>query len=211
MTRSSNKRKGVGRKTYAILVDGETEKWYLDKLRSYENPSGIIIKPDLPSKKSLQEQFEAVKQNALVYDVSIWIVDLDVVLSEKQENTFNNYLSEISGNKSLQQRIYVLVNTPSLEFWFLLHVEDTGKYYPDCASVIAALRKHHPLKDYTKSEKYFIRSNPDIYARLRPYLLDALRFSRKRGHYDPLNPKKGIAELYRLFELLGLDKEKTKQ
>ena len=205
MARTRNNRKGVGRKTYSILVDGETEKWYLDKLRTYENPKGVTIKPDLPGRKTLLEQFETVKRNAGIYDVFIWIVDLDVIILEKQESNFNNYLNEIAENERLINRVHVLVNTPSLEFWFLQHVKDTGKYYPDCAAVIAELRKYNPLKEYTKTEKYFIRNNPNIYERLRPHLFDALTFARKRGSYNPQSPQKGVAELYKLFELLGLE------
>ena len=204
MARISNNRKGIGRKTFAILVDGETEKWYLDKLRTHENPIGITIKPDLPNKKTLLEQFEAVKLNATIYDVSVWIVDLDVIILEKQENNFNNYLNEISGNTLFRNCVHILVNAPSLEFWFLQHVKDTGKYYSDCAAVIADLRRHHPLKDYSKSEKYFIRSNPDIYKRLRPHLFDAMTFAKKRGNYNPHAPQRGVAELYKLFDLLGI-------
>lgn len=186
-------------------MDGETEKWYLDKMRTLENPVGISIKPDLPSRRTLAEQFEIVKYNAQVYDVYIWIVDLDVIILGKQEHIFNKYIAEIATSKSLAARVHILVNTPSLEYWFLQHVKDTGKYYPDCASVIAELRKHDLLKEYAKSEKYFIRSNPNIYERLRPYLSDAMIFARKRGNYDPQKPHKGIAELYRLFEILGLN------
>lgn len=204
MRRKSNQRKGTGRKVYAILVDGETEKWYLDKLRAHENPMGITIKPDLPRKTALQEQFETVKKNADVYDVSVWIVDLDVILNEGKEAIFNGFLSEIEHTESLRNRVYILVNAPSLEFWFLQHVKDTGKFYLDCASVITDLKKYTPLKEYSKSEKYFINGNPDIYKRLQPYLSDALDFASKRGDYKPESPKRGVAEMYKLFAILGI-------
>ncbi|WP_423735801.1 RloB domain-containing protein [Chitinophaga caseinilytica] len=209
MARTSSKRKGGGRKTFAILVDGETEKWYLDKLRAFENPAGISIKPDLPGKKTLADQFEALKRNAEIYDVSIWIVDLDVIILDKQECEFHDYLKEIAKNKALYNKVHILVNAPSLEFWFLQHVKDIGRYFADCNSVIAELKKYHPLKEYSKSEKYFIRGKPDIYERLRPHLSDALTFAKRRGNYDPQCPKRGVAELYRLFELLGVNESKN--
>lgn len=46
-------------------------------------------------------------------------------------------------------------------------------------------------KDYAKSEKFFIRDTPDIYKKLRPHLPKAMAFAKKRGSYDPLDPKKG--------------------
>ena len=189
---------------FAVLVDGETEKWYLDKLRAYERPEGVTIKPDLPGKTSLREQFEAVKRNADIYDASIWIVDLDVIIRDHKEQLFHEFLREIQSTIVLRDRIFVLVNAPSLEFWFLLHVKDTGKFYPDCESVINELRKFHPLKEYAKSEKYFITGHPDIYTRLRPYLPVARRFAERQGNYNPENPKRGIAELYKLFDILEI-------
>lgn len=160
----------------------------------------------MPAKKSLREQFEAVKQNAQVYDFSVWIVDLDVIILEKQVHTFNAYQHEIAENNLLRERVHVFVNSPSLEFWFLQHVKDTGKYYAECTAVIAELKKYHPLKNYAKSEKYFIRTTPNIYDRLRPHLEHAIAAARKRGCYDPENPRRGVAELYKLFELLEINK-----
>lgn len=95
MARNNIKRKGTGRKTIAILVDGETEKWYLDMLRSI-------------------------------------------------------------------------------------------------------------LNGYEKTEKYFIEKNPDIYKRLRPHLVTALKNAPKRGDFDVQNPETAKAEMYKLFHLLGL-------
>jgi hypothetical protein len=201
MARTTN-RKRTGRKVYAILVDGETEKWYLDKLRAYENPKEITIKPDLPNKTSLEEQFENVKRNAIDYDVAVWIVDLDVIIAQKKVTVFNKYLNEI--RTKLSDRIFVLVNTPSLEFWFLQHVCDSGKYYSDCASLVNDLRKHNLFKGYAKTEKYFIHNSPDIYKRLRSNLSTALVFPQRRGNYNTSNPKKGIAEIYKLFDILGV-------
>lgn len=200
MARNNTKRKGAGRKTFGIIVDGETELWYLQMLRRNEDIAGITIKPDLPQKKKLSDQFKEVKYNAKIYDLSIWIVDLDVVIREEAIDKLGKYLAEAGAIDN----IHILINTPCLEFWFLLHVEDTGKYYADGRSIEKELAKYESLKDYSKSEKYFVNKRLDIYKRLKPYLNTGITNALKRGSFDPSNPKQGKAEIYKLFEILGL-------
>lgn len=200
MARNNTKRKGAGRKTFGIIVDGETELWYLQMLRRNEDIAGITIKPDLPQKKKLSDQFKEVKSNAKIYDLSIWIVDLDVVIREEAIDKLGKYLAEAGAIDN----IHILINTPCLEFWFLLHVEDTGKYYADGRSIEKELAKYESLKDYSKSEKYFVNKRLDIYKRLKPYLNTGITNALKRGSFDPSNPKQGKAEIYKLFEILGL-------
>lgn len=200
MARNNTTKRGTGRKTFAILVDGETELWYIQMLRKHEALPGISIQPELPKKKTLAQQFEAVKSNAKIYDHSIWIIDLDVIIAENTIDELKTYLEEVRGNK----RINILINTPCLEYWFLMHVKDTGKYYAQCEPVSKELTKNDPLKDYAKTEKYFVRTNPDIYERLKPYLSIGIANAAKRGDFDIENPQQAKAEMYKLFGILGI-------
>lgn len=200
MARNNGPKRGTGRKTFAIIVDGETELWYLQKLRDNEALKGVAIKPELPRKKTLAEQFADVKSNTKTYDHSIWIIDLDVVIATKAVGELESYIAEIREN----DKIDVLVNTPCLEFWFLMHVKDTGKYYELGNLVERDLKKTELLKDYAKSQKYFVNNNPDIYKRLRPLLAVGIANATKRGEFDPKNPEQALAELYKLFSILGI-------
>lgn len=201
MGRNNVKTRGTGRKTFAIVVDGETEMWYLQMLHRNEKIKGISIQPELPTKKKLADQFNTVKSNAQIYDLSIWIIDLDVVIKDNKIAELNKYLTEAKSDS----KIKILVNTPCLEFWFLNHVKDTGRYYATGDSLIKELIKYDPVKDFAKSEKYFVKDTPDIYKRLRPYLKNAIENAGKRGDFDTKNPLQGKAEMYKLFSLLGLD------
>lgn len=58
------KRKIQGGKTYAFVVDGQTEVWYLQMLKRNERELKIDIKPELPNKKSLEEQYRLVEERA---------------------------------------------------------------------------------------------------------------------------------------------------
>ena len=53
-----------GRKTFAIIGDGDCEKWYFQLLREIENLT-INILPQLLKKASLKKQYEDVKKDIL--------------------------------------------------------------------------------------------------------------------------------------------------
>lgn len=200
MERNRNGRRGIGRTTYSIVVDGETELWYLSMLRRNEKLPLVSILPELPKKKLLADQFELVKTNAKIYSHSIWIVDLDVVIAEDKAATLAAYISEVKTIKNID----ILVNSPCLEFWFLMHFSTSGKYYQTCGSLGVPLKKCTAIAEYAKSEKYFVNTAPDIYRRLKPYLSSAIKQSKKLGNFDPQNPNSAKAEMYKLFEILGL-------
>lgn len=200
MGRSKGNRKGAGRKTVALLVDGETELWYLQMLKRNELLKNVSILPELPRKKKLFDQFQVVKANAEIYDLSIWVVDMDVVIAEGKTAELKSYLEEGDGIDN----IHILINSPCLEFWFLMHVRDTGRYFAECDPVGRLLKGSNPLKSYEKTEKYFVRTNPDIYKRLRPHLAMGVANATKRGNYDREAPEQAKAELYKLFTLLEI-------
>ena len=71
------------RPTFAIVVDGETEVWYLQMLKRNEQQLRIDIEPKLPQRKSIREQFELVMDLAgREYPNVFWLVDLDALLKE---------------------------------------------------------------------------------------------------------------------------------
>lgn len=54
-------------------MDGETEAWYLQLLKDFENIREIKIVPELPNKKTLEEQYEYVIGRFDSYEKVIWI------------------------------------------------------------------------------------------------------------------------------------------
>ncbi|MBK6611319.1 MAG: hypothetical protein IPN25_04050 [Sphingobacteriales bacterium] len=45
---------------FAVVVDGETEVWYLQMLKRNERDIRVSIKPEIPNKKSVKEQYDLV-------------------------------------------------------------------------------------------------------------------------------------------------------
>ena len=94
--------------TFAVVVDGETEIWYLQMLKRNERDIRISIKPEIPNKKSIEEQFNMVcdlsdKEFTKVF----WLIDFDTVIKEAKESptgkkspiqTFKEYRTDLIDN-----------------------------------------------------------------------------------------------------------------
>lgn len=191
--------------SFALVVDGETEIWYLQMLKRNERDIRVSIKPEIPNKKSVEEQYN------LVCDLSnkeftkvFWIIDLDTVIKEENEapkgkksplKIFDEYRIHLSKN---YPNVVVIVNNPCIEFWFLLHFEKTSKYFNTCSGAETQLKKH--LKDYEKTQKFFTKQNDDIYLKLKPNLKTGISNSIALGNFDNENPKQAMCEMELIFK-----------
>ena len=194
------------KQSFAVVVDGETEYWYLEMLKRNEPNIPFKIRPQILQKKNIDQQYELVTElSEEEYDKVFWIVDLDVLLKEEREKKnstsslqqFLNYWRKLSK----QEKIVVIVNNPCLEYWFLLHYEN-GKVFTACAGAEKQLRRH--LKDYEKTEKFFKKSNNDIYKQLKPYLQTAVSNATALGTFDAKDYSKAKCEMPLLFQALQI-------
>lgn len=96
------------------------------------------------------------------------------------------------------------MNNPCLEFWFLLHYEQTLKYFATYSDLKKELNKHLP--DYQKTEKYFKNSRQDIYQHLKSNLATAINNAILTGTFDFNNTHKGLSEMHKVFNELWLNK-----
>ena len=206
MARSRYKRKL--KTTYSIIVDGKTEVWYFQMMKKHEKLPRIDIKPELPKKKKLSDQYQSVLQNGKIYDQVIWIVDFDTILKENaetkkgQQSTLHQFRVYVEKLKR-QKNIKVFVNTPCLEYWILLHFLETNKYFPKCERVEKSLKKSY-LTDYQKTEGYFKKRDNDIYLRLKKYQAAARNAAKLSGDFNIDYPQKAISEMYKVLDLLGV-------
>ena len=210
MSRNKTIRKRQPKKVCSIIVEGKTEKWYFQKMKDFEKLPKINIYPELNKKKKLEEQYKFVKEKANYYDKVIWILDFDVLIKEERERKktsisliekFNEYRKKLSK----YDNVFVLVITPCLEFWFLLHFKETRKYYSSCKSVVKEIKKNKLLKDYEKSEKYFKKRDNNIYQKLKFCQNFARKNAKSLGEFESGNYKSAKAEIYKLFDLLEIE------
>lgn len=200
-------RKIQTKQAFAIVVDGETEKWYLEKLKYNERDVNFDITPKILQKKNIKQQYELVTElSEGEYDKVFWIVDLDVLLKQhRQKNSnlsslqqFLNYWQQLSN----QEKIVVIVNNPCLEYWFLLHFQKTTKVFTTCAGAEKQVSQH--LKGYEKTKKFFKKSNNDIYKQLKPYLQTAVSNATALGTFDAKDYSKAKCEMPLLFQALQI-------
>ena len=208
MARNNTHKKRIGKKIYAIIVDGETEVWYFQMMKRHESLLNIDIRPELPKKKKLADQYNSVIENKnLGYDKIIWLLDMDTILKEDkqtkkgQQSKLQELKRYIKKLKKYSQ-VEVLVNTPCLEFWHLLHFKETSKYYAQCESAAKELRQYLP--NYEKTQRYYKQANSDIYQRLKPLQETAHNNAKKLGRFDFEYPQSAKAEMYSVLDILGI-------
>lgn len=196
--------------TYAVVVDGETEQWYIHVLKQNNSHlEGIRLYPTIPQRKKLEDQYQEVLSNVKDSDKVIWIIDYDVIDKERREARkgtktahakLKEYIHTLKENYA--DKVVVIVNNPCLEFWFLLHFEGTNKYYRTYNNLISQLKKHLP--NYEKKRSYYINKAEDIYVRLLDFLPSAIENSRRNPDFDFEEPHVGIAQMYKLFDCLKI-------
>lgn len=190
--------------TFAVVVDGDCEVWYLQMLKRNERSFIVNIEPKIAQRKRLSEQYENVialsEENTKVF----WIFDFDVIASETKnakvgsKTALQSFLEYKKTIAEKYKNIEIIVNNPCLEFWLLLHFEATSKYFDTCEGAEKQLKKH--LKDYEKNQKYYTKPDNDIYLRLKPKLADALKNAKALKLFDTENPYKGMSEMQLFFE-----------
>ena len=194
----------VTKQVCSIIVDGKTEKWYLDLLKSYEKTrlSVINIKPEIPKRKSLKELYQQAQNNVKEgYDKVIWVVDFDVILRENKTEEFKRYYNKLLNSKN-KDKISILVNNPCFEYWLLLHLQYTDKQFSACSQIESILRDSKVLSNYQKTEKFYKKLNNDIYRRLIDSQKVAIRRAKRLGNFNPKEPKLAKVEFYKVFDII---------
>ncbi len=198
ITSRKNRPKRKARPTFAIVVEGKTEFWYFQKLKENEKQLAVNIMPTIPERKKLSELFEIVKQkaNEIVHDKVFWIIDLDKIIQDGKVEELKRFLFELESKE--YNNVITIFNNPCLEFWFLLHFKQTTRYYRRCQKTIDELKKY--LTGYSKSEKYYLKEDNDIYRRLKPNLERALDNTRHTQRTNLNDLQRAICEMNLFFK-----------
>jgi hypothetical protein len=195
-----------------VLVDGECEQDYLTSIKTVEPFQSILssqkvkIAPDIPKTKSLDAQFKAVSKALDDYDKVFWIVDYDVIRKEtlmqkkgtqtslEKFSVLSKKFKELVALKKYKDKeVYVLINNPSIEFWYLLHYENTSRLYTTSEEAEKKLATH--LASYTKNDEKFRKS---IFSLLQANLGKAIQNAELLIQDD--NDIQARADMYKIFE-----------
>jgi hypothetical protein len=193
----------------AFVVDGESEVWYLQMLKRNEKSINVNLEPRIPQKKKLKDQIQTVLALSKDFAKVFWIIDFDVLVQETKK-TKKGQITPIQIYEAFRKKIKkhdnitLIINNPCLEFWLLLHFEETSKYFENCDSAHSRLKKYLP--DYKKTSRYYTKQGDDIYLKLKPNLGYALRNAKRLGLFDPANPLSAKSEMHLFFNSVEFKK-----
>ncbi|MBR1614670.1 MAG: RloB domain-containing protein [Treponema sp.] len=151
------------KRTILLVVEGETEKIYFERLKGFERYSSLKIEPKLPKHSDLTTLVEFAKKEKRsgVYDF-VWLVfDRDVLLTQNIPKTT---LELINNPERLEEQgINLADSLPCFEIWFLLHFCIPKQNYKNQDEVIKELCKFLPT--YSKNNDWLSKNN--IYLTLK--------------------------------------------
>jgi hypothetical protein len=131
-----------------ILGEGLTEQYYFTHLRTLFDYH-YTIKPYYFSVTSLVEMDKKIAEAITNGGFAVAVFDADVA----HRNEAEKKKLEVIRRKYANKRNVVLCDSlTSIEYWFLLHYENTNRYFKDSAATENELRKHIP--EYEKKVRF---------------------------------------------------------
>ena len=157
-----------------LVVEGDTERIYFERLKGFERYTSLIIEPKIPSHGDIKRLLDYAKKgkNSKTYDY-VWILfDRDVLLTQNLPKTTLDLIN--NPDKLKNQGIDIADSMPCFEIWFLLHYCLPKQTYQNQDKLIQELCKHIP--NYCKKQEWLDKN--DIYSMLKDKLNTALENSK---------------------------------
>ncbi len=136
------------RQTIHIVGEGQTELFYFKHLKSLKGYR-CTISPRLFENNSITK-IEKKVEELLREDVFvICVFDADV---SRRSDVENKKLERLKLKYSKRDNVLICDSLQSIEYWFLLHYEDTCRHFTNAAATEIALKKYIP--NYNKGRKF---------------------------------------------------------
>ena len=135
-------------RSVTIIGEGITEQFYFTHIRTLQGYH-FTIKPYYFSVTSLVEIDKKIAESIQDSGYAIAVFDADVANRNEAEK---KKLESIRKKYSRKKNVVLCDSLTSIEYWFLLHFENTNKFFKDSAATEAELKKHIP--DYEKKKKF---------------------------------------------------------
>ena len=136
------------RQVIHIVGEGLTELFYfshLKKLLGY----GYSVSPRLFENNSIEKIEKKIKE---LLDEDVFVIcvfDADV---SRRSDAENKKMVSLKKKYDNNPNVILCDSLQSIEYWFLLHFEDTCRYFQDSAATERALKQYLPA--YDKTRKY---------------------------------------------------------
>ncbi len=175
-----------------LIGEGITEQYYFKHIRSFYNYR-YILKPYFFGITSLTDMDRKIAEVLEGGGIAICVFDTDVSQRlEAEEKKLNRLLKKYSRRENV-----VFCNSlPSIEYWFLLHYENTNKHFSNSKAVERVLRKY--LLNFEKTTLFLEREKwvADLCSdnKLKTAIERARDFSDDSPSYS---------NIYKAFDLFG--------
>lgn len=136
------------RRSVTLIGEGITEQYYFTHIRNLFSYR-YTIKPYYFSVTSLVEMDKKIAEAIQDGGFAIAIFDADVASRNEAEK---KKLESIRKKYANRKNVLLCDSLTSIEYWFLLHYENTNRFFKDSAATEKALRKY--ISDYEKKEKF---------------------------------------------------------
>lgn len=140
--------RGQKKRSITILGEGLTEQHYFTHIRTLFGYH-YTIKPYFFSVTSLTEMDKKIAEAITDGGIAIAVFDADVAHRNEVEK---KKLETIRRKYANKKNVVLCESLTSIEYWFLLHFENTNRFFKNSASTEKELCKYIP--DYEKKSKF---------------------------------------------------------
>jgi hypothetical protein len=168
-----------------IIGEGITEQYYFAHIKKIFG-FRCIIKPRFFGKTSIAEMKKKIEELLRGDIFVICVFDADVSAhNESERKKLEQFQKKYRKNKNL----LICNSFPSIEYWFLLHYENTNRHFNDAKAAEVALKKY--MSDYEKTIHFFEKEKwvRDLCAgdKLKEAIKRAECFETGNGSYTNMN------------------------
>lgn len=146
-------RKHIGtrrlKKAIYIIGEGITEQYYFKHLKHIKGYSSCNIKPALFGNTSVLDYEKKIPD--LLKDEADVICVFDADVSKRNEIE-NQRLQALKEKYATSDNVCICDSLQCIEYWFILHFEDTCPLHNNGNDTVKLLKKYIP--NYDKTEKY---------------------------------------------------------
>ena len=179
------------RRSVTLIGEGITEQYYFTHIRALFGYR-YTIKPYYFSVTSLAEMDKKIMEAISEGGYAIAVFDADVSSRNEAER---KKLESIRKKYAKKKNVVLCDSMTSIEYWFLLHYENTNRYFKDSSATEQELKKH--IVNYEKKTRFLqnIKWVSDMCADGK--LETAKKRAEAFGHDG-----ESYSDVYKAFELL---------
>lgn len=164
-----------------IVGEGITEQYYFSHIKKIFG-FHCTIKPRFFGNTSITEMRKKIEELLRGDIFVICVFDADVATHNDSER---KKLEQLQNKYRKNKNLLFCNSLPSIEYWFLLHHEDTNRYFKNAKAAETALKKY--INDYEKTAQFLEKEKwvQDLCSRDRMSLAikRSKRFDPDQGSY----------------------------